>query len=40
MVFPTAIDLRGDGVADNYYGVVDTRTGAFRLTMAASLLPE
>jgi predicted GH43/DUF377 family glycosyl hydrolase len=32
VVFPTAIDLRGDGVADVYYGMADTRIGAFRLT--------
>jgi len=33
VVFPTAIDPRGDGVADVYYGMADTRIGAFRLTM-------
>jgi beta-1,2-mannobiose phosphorylase / 1,2-beta-oligomannan phosphorylase len=28
-VFPTAIDSRGDGVADVFYGMADTRIGAF-----------
>jgi predicted GH43/DUF377 family glycosyl hydrolase len=34
VVFPTAIDPRGDASADVYYGMADTRIGAFRLTMA------
>jgi predicted GH43/DUF377 family glycosyl hydrolase len=34
VVFPTAIDPRGDGVADVYYGMADARIGAFRLTTA------
>jgi beta-1,2-mannobiose phosphorylase / 1,2-beta-oligomannan phosphorylase len=33
VVFPTAIDRRGEDVADVYYGMADARIGAFRLTM-------
>jgi hypothetical protein len=33
VVFPTAIDPRGEGEADVYYGMADARIGAFRLTM-------
>jgi beta-1,2-mannobiose phosphorylase / 1,2-beta-oligomannan phosphorylase len=33
VVFPTAIDPRGQGEADVYYGMADARIGAFRLTM-------
>jgi len=33
VVFPTAMDPRGRHVADVYYGMADTRIGAFRLTM-------
>jgi predicted GH43/DUF377 family glycosyl hydrolase len=33
VVFPTAIDPRGDGEADVYYGMADARIGAFRLSM-------
>ncbi len=35
VVFPTAIDRRGEHVADVYYGMADARIGAFRLTMGA-----
>jgi beta-1,2-mannobiose phosphorylase / 1,2-beta-oligomannan phosphorylase len=31
VVFPTAIDDRGDGTADVYYGMADSRIGAARL---------
>lgn len=31
VVFPTAIDLRGDGDADVFYGMADSRIGAVRL---------
>jgi predicted GH43/DUF377 family glycosyl hydrolase len=34
VVFPTAIDPRGNGAADVYYGMADARIGAFRLTLA------
>jgi len=33
VVFPTAIDPRGDGEADVYYGMADARIGAFRRSM-------
>ena len=33
VVFPTAIDPRGEDDADVFYGMADTRIGAFRLTM-------
>jgi beta-1,2-mannobiose phosphorylase / 1,2-beta-oligomannan phosphorylase len=33
LVFPTAIDPRGQDEADVYYGMADARIGAFRLTM-------
>jgi predicted GH43/DUF377 family glycosyl hydrolase len=33
VVFPTAIDRRGEGEADVYYGMADARIGGFRLTM-------
>jgi predicted GH43/DUF377 family glycosyl hydrolase len=33
VVFPTAIDPRGEREADVYYGMADARIGAFRLTM-------
>ncbi len=33
VVFPTAIDRRGEHEADVYYGMADARIGAFRLTM-------
>lgn len=32
VVFPTAIDERGDGSADLYYGMADSRIGVARLT--------
>jgi predicted GH43/DUF377 family glycosyl hydrolase len=35
VVFPTAIDRRGEDEADVYYGMADARIGAFRLTMGA-----
>ena len=33
VVFPTAIDPRGEREADVYYGMADARIGAFRLTI-------
>jgi predicted GH43/DUF377 family glycosyl hydrolase len=33
VVFPTAIDRRGQDVADVDYGMADARIGAFRPTM-------
>jgi predicted GH43/DUF377 family glycosyl hydrolase len=35
VVFPTAIDPRGEREADVYYGMADARIGAFRLTMGS-----
>jgi predicted GH43/DUF377 family glycosyl hydrolase len=32
VVFPTALDERGDGAADVYYGMADSRIGVARLT--------
>jgi predicted GH43/DUF377 family glycosyl hydrolase len=32
VVFPTAADDRGDGTADVYYGMADSRIGVARLT--------
>jgi len=34
VVFPTALEPRGDGVAHVYYGMADSRIGAFELTAA------
>lgn len=39
VVFPTAVDLRGDGRLDVYYGMADSRIGAARTTIPAHL-PE
>jgi predicted GH43/DUF377 family glycosyl hydrolase len=36
VVFPTGIDERGDGTADVYYGMADSRIGVARL---ARLVP-
>ena len=36
VVFPTAIDERGDGSADVYYGMADSRIGVARLTPQAA----
>jgi predicted GH43/DUF377 family glycosyl hydrolase len=35
VVFPTALDVRGDGTADVYYGMADSRIGAARLMRTA-----
>jgi predicted GH43/DUF377 family glycosyl hydrolase len=35
VVFPTALDDRGDGTADVYYGMADSRIGVARLTRTA-----
>jgi predicted GH43/DUF377 family glycosyl hydrolase len=35
VVFPTAVDARGDGTADIYYGMADSRIGVARLTRSA-----
>lgn len=35
VVFPTAIDVRGEGWADVYYGMADSRIGWARLTWSA-----
>jgi predicted GH43/DUF377 family glycosyl hydrolase len=35
VVFPTGIDERGDGTADVYYGMADSRIGVARLTRTA-----
>jgi beta-1,2-mannobiose phosphorylase / 1,2-beta-oligomannan phosphorylase len=32
VVFPTALDERGDGTADVFYGMADSRIGAARLS--------
>jgi predicted GH43/DUF377 family glycosyl hydrolase len=36
VVFPTGIDVRGDGVLDVYYGMADSRIGVARYQLAAA----
>ena len=39
MVFPTGVDVRGDGALDVYYGMADSRIGVARTTLTDLLLP-
>jgi predicted GH43/DUF377 family glycosyl hydrolase len=39
VVFPTGVDVRGDGTLDVYYGMADSRIGVVRLCVAALLAP-
>jgi predicted GH43/DUF377 family glycosyl hydrolase len=40
VVFPTGIDVRGDGMLDIYYGMADYRIGAARVHLAGLLTPS
>jgi predicted GH43/DUF377 family glycosyl hydrolase len=40
VVFPTGLDLRPEGYVDVYYGMADSRIGAARLALPATLPPE
>ena len=40
VVFPTALDERGDGTADVFYGMADARIGAARLSRSRERVSE